>query len=132
MSEEEGEVVNVGWVSLSRSGRSLTIRVMDQMFFVPLHDLQKVLNEDVFSSIAQLLKIGVVPAELKHPVKMLPAILNAAALPQNDLLIQKLPRRKLHWQPQARILHHAEPLEKTTQNPSIIYSDCPLYFLNQL
>jgi len=46
MSEEEGEVVNVGWVSLSRSGKSLTIRVMDQMFFVPLHDLQKVLNEE--------------------------------------------------------------------------------------
>jgi len=38
--------VNVGWVSLSRSGKSLTIRVMDQMFFVPLHDLQKVLNEE--------------------------------------------------------------------------------------
>jgi len=46
MSEEEGEIVNVGWVSLSRSGKSLTIRVMDQMFFVPLHDLQKVLNEE--------------------------------------------------------------------------------------
>jgi len=46
MVEEEGEVVNVGWVSLSRSGKSLTIRVMDQMFFVPLHDLQKVLDEE--------------------------------------------------------------------------------------
>ena len=44
MSEEEGEVVNVGWVSLSRSGKSLTIRVMNQTFFVPLGDLQKVLN----------------------------------------------------------------------------------------
>ena len=44
MSEEE--VVNVGWVSLSRSGNSLNIMVMDQMFFVPLRDLWKVLDEE--------------------------------------------------------------------------------------
>ena len=36
--------MNVGWVSLSRSGKSLTIRVVNQVFFVPLRDLQKVLN----------------------------------------------------------------------------------------
>ena len=46
MAEEEGEAVNVGWVSLSRSGRSLTIKVLDQMFFVPLRDLQKVLDQE--------------------------------------------------------------------------------------
>ena len=46
MSEEEGEVVNVGWVSLSRSGKSLNIRVMNQLFFVPLRDLWKVLDEE--------------------------------------------------------------------------------------
>jgi hypothetical protein len=46
MSEEEGEVLNVGWVSLSRSGKSLNIRVMNQMFFVPLRDLWKVLEEE--------------------------------------------------------------------------------------
>jgi len=46
MSEEEEEVVNVGWVSLSRSGKSLNIRVMNQMFFVPLRDLWKVLDEE--------------------------------------------------------------------------------------
>ena len=34
--EEEAEVVDAGWVSLSRSGKSLTIKVLDQMFFVPL------------------------------------------------------------------------------------------------
>jgi hypothetical protein len=39
--EEEGEVVNVGWVSLSRSGKSLNIRVMNRMSFVPLRDLWK-------------------------------------------------------------------------------------------
>jgi len=44
MSEEEEEVVNVGRVSLSRSGKSLTIMVMNQMFFVPLRDLREVLN----------------------------------------------------------------------------------------
>jgi len=46
MSEEEGEVVDAGWVSLSRSGKSLTIKVLDQIFFVSLRDLQKVLNEE--------------------------------------------------------------------------------------
>jgi hypothetical protein len=46
MSEEEEEVVNVGWVSLSKSGKSLNIRVMNQMFFVPLRDLWKVLDEE--------------------------------------------------------------------------------------
>ena len=46
MSEEEEEVVNVGWVSLSRSGKSLNIRVMNQLFFVPLRDLWKVLDEE--------------------------------------------------------------------------------------
>jgi hypothetical protein len=44
MSEEEEEVVNVGRVSLSRSGKSLTIIGMNQMFFVPLRDLREVLN----------------------------------------------------------------------------------------
>jgi hypothetical protein len=44
MSEEE--VVNAGWVSLSRSGKSLNIMGMDQMFFVPLRDLWKVLDEE--------------------------------------------------------------------------------------
>jgi len=44
MSEEEEEVVNVGWVSLSRSGKSLNIMVMNQMFFVPLRDLWKALD----------------------------------------------------------------------------------------
>ena len=46
MSEEEKEVVNVGWVSLSRSGKSLTIRVLNQLFFVPLRDLDSVLKGD--------------------------------------------------------------------------------------
>ena len=46
MSEEEEEVVNVGWVSLSRLGKSLNIRVKDQMFFVLLRDLWKVLDEE--------------------------------------------------------------------------------------
>lgn len=46
MSEEEEEVVNAGWVSLSRSGKSLNINVMNQMFFVPLRDLWKVLDEE--------------------------------------------------------------------------------------
>ena len=44
MSQEE--VVNAGWVSLSRSGKSLNIMVMDHMFFVPLRDLRKVLNKE--------------------------------------------------------------------------------------
>ena len=42
----EGEVVDVGWVSLSRSGKSLSIMVLNQIFFVPLRDLEKVLNEE--------------------------------------------------------------------------------------
>jgi hypothetical protein len=46
MSEEEEEVVNAGWVSLSRSRKSLNIMVMDRMFFVPLRDLWKVLDEE--------------------------------------------------------------------------------------
>ena len=46
MSEEEKEVVKAGWVSLSRSGKSLNIIVMDQMFFVPLRDLWKVLDDE--------------------------------------------------------------------------------------
>jgi len=46
MSDEEGEVVDAGWVSLSRSGKSLTIKVLDQIFFVPLRDLQKVLDQE--------------------------------------------------------------------------------------
>jgi len=46
MSDEEGEIVDAGWVSLSRSGKSLTIKVLDQIFFVPLRDLQKVLDEE--------------------------------------------------------------------------------------
>jgi len=44
MSEEE--IVNTGWVSLSRSGRSLNIIGMNQMFFVPLRDLWKALDEE--------------------------------------------------------------------------------------
>ena len=46
MSEEEGEVVSVGWVSLSRSGKSLSIRVLGQSFFVPLGDLYRVLDKE--------------------------------------------------------------------------------------
>ena len=44
--EESAEVVDVGWVSLSRSGRSLTIKVLDEMFFVPLRKLYRVLDGD--------------------------------------------------------------------------------------
>lgn len=51
---------------------------------------------------------------------MPPTILNAAALPQSVLLIQKLPREKLHLKIQPRIYHHVEPLKKLTQDPSII------------
>jgi hypothetical protein len=40
----EGKVVAVGWVSLSRSGKSLSIKVLDQTFFVPLRDLYQVLD----------------------------------------------------------------------------------------
>ncbi|MHA2316048.1 MAG: hypothetical protein ACXACF_12395 [Candidatus Hermodarchaeia archaeon] len=38
------KVANVGWVSLSKSRKSLTIRVLDQLFFVPLGDLDSVLK----------------------------------------------------------------------------------------
>jgi hypothetical protein len=38
------KVANVGWVSLSKSRKSLTIRVLDQLFFVPLRDLDSVLK----------------------------------------------------------------------------------------
>jgi len=41
----EGNAVTVGWVSLSRSGKSLSIRVLDQRFFVPLRDLNQVLDQ---------------------------------------------------------------------------------------
>ena len=47
--EEEEEVpktVDVGWVSLSRSRKSLTIRVLNEIFFVPLRELHKVLDGD--------------------------------------------------------------------------------------
>jgi len=40
----EGKILSVGWVSLSRSGKSLSIRVLDQKFFVPLRDLYQVLE----------------------------------------------------------------------------------------
>jgi len=43
MGEEE-KIVSVGWVSLSKSGKSLTIRVLNQLFFVPLQDLDSVLK----------------------------------------------------------------------------------------
>ena len=42
LSEED--IVTVGWVSLSRSGKSLSIKVLNQMFFVPLRDLYPVLD----------------------------------------------------------------------------------------
>jgi len=35
----EGKAVTVGWASLSRSGKSLSIEVMSQTFFVHLPDL---------------------------------------------------------------------------------------------
>ena len=41
---EEEKIVNVGWVSLSKSGKSLTIRVLNQLFFVSLRDLDPVLQ----------------------------------------------------------------------------------------
>ncbi|UCE15515.1 MAG: hypothetical protein JSV12_06465 [Candidatus Bathyarchaeota archaeon] len=43
MGEEE-RIVNIGWVSLSKSGKSLTIKVLNQLFFVPLEDLDSVLK----------------------------------------------------------------------------------------
>ena len=42
----EPKVVTVGWVSLSRSGKSLTIKVLNENFFVPLRDLYRVLDGD--------------------------------------------------------------------------------------
>lgn len=42
--EEVDKVVDVGWVSLSRSGKSLTMKVLDQIFFVLLRELHKVLD----------------------------------------------------------------------------------------
>lgn len=46
VSEEEEEVVNAGLVSLSRSGKSLITRVLNQRFFVPPRDLQKILDKE--------------------------------------------------------------------------------------
>jgi len=43
MGEEE-KIVSVGWVYLSRSEKSLTIEVLNQLFFVPLRDLDSVLQ----------------------------------------------------------------------------------------
>ncbi len=40
----EEKIVDVGWVSLSKSGKSHTIRVLDQLFFVSLRDLDPVLK----------------------------------------------------------------------------------------
>ena len=40
----KSEVVDAGWVSVSKSGKSLTIRVMNQLFFVSLRDLESVLQ----------------------------------------------------------------------------------------
>jgi len=41
---EEKKIVNVGWVSLSKSEKSLTIKVLNQLFFVPRRDLDSVLQ----------------------------------------------------------------------------------------
>jgi len=43
MGEEE-KIVNAGWVSLSKSEKSLTIKVLNQLFFVPLRELDSVLQ----------------------------------------------------------------------------------------
>ncbi len=40
----KGKVANVGWVSLSKLRKNLTIRVLDQLFFVPIRDLNSVLK----------------------------------------------------------------------------------------
>jgi len=40
----EGKIVDVGWVSLSKSGKSLSIKVLGQTFFVPLGNLYQVLE----------------------------------------------------------------------------------------
>jgi len=42
----EEKVVNAGWISLSNSGKSLPIRVLNQLFFVPLRDLDSALKGD--------------------------------------------------------------------------------------
>jgi adenylylsulfate kinase-like enzyme len=44
--KEFEKVAEVGWASLSRSGKSLTIKVLDEIFFVPLRQLLKVLDGD--------------------------------------------------------------------------------------
>ncbi|MCW4027881.1 MAG: hypothetical protein NWE76_10415 [Candidatus Bathyarchaeota archaeon] len=44
--KETERVVDAGWVSLSRSGKSLTIKVLDDIFFVPLSEIDKVLRGD--------------------------------------------------------------------------------------
>ena len=41
----EGKAVTVGWVSLSRPGKNLSIKVLGQTFFVPLGDLYQVLDQ---------------------------------------------------------------------------------------
>ena len=41
---EEKKIVKVGWVSLSKSEKSLTIKVLNQLFFVPRRDLDSVLQ----------------------------------------------------------------------------------------
>lgn len=41
---EDSKVADVGWVSLSKSRKSITVRVLDQLFFVPLRDLDSVLK----------------------------------------------------------------------------------------
>ena len=41
---EEKKIVKVGWISLSKSEKSLTIKVLNQLFFVPLRDLDSVLQ----------------------------------------------------------------------------------------
>jgi hypothetical protein len=42
--DEEERIVNIGWVSLSKSGKILTIKVLNQLFFVPLRDLDLILK----------------------------------------------------------------------------------------
>jgi len=41
----EGKAETVGWVSLSRSGKSLSIKILNQIFFVPLRELYQVLDQ---------------------------------------------------------------------------------------
>ncbi|MEM3041803.1 MAG: hypothetical protein QXG97_07270 [Nitrososphaerota archaeon] len=41
----EGKAMTVGWVSLSRSGKRLSIKVLNQTFFVPLRELYQVLDQ---------------------------------------------------------------------------------------